>query len=102
MDDCVVRGATPTHVFDVDTDLTGADVISLVYVQRGRIVLKKEKNDMTVTAEQVSVSLTQEETLKFCEGDVEMQMRARFPGSSAIKSSVCYTTADVLLEDGEI
>lgn len=97
------RGTTPTHIFTTDTDLTNAVVIYLSYEQYGEIVLEKTKEDMTVDSKQVKVTLTQEETLAFGDrGDVEMQIRARFPDDTAIASNIITADVERILKGGEI
>lgn len=97
------RGTTPTHTFSTDVDLTGASVIWLTYKQGGKVLLTKEKDDMTVTAESIEVTLTQNETLTFSDNKgVEMQIRAKFPNGSAIASNVMHASVDKILKDGVI
>jgi hypothetical protein len=104
-----MRGTTPTHTFRVPIDLTSASVVSLVYAQgfdiekqEYNILVEKEKPDMTITPTTVTVTLTQEETLRFAEGVVLMQIRARMPNGKAPKSKVKTTSADKLLKEGVI
>ena len=66
------------------------------------ILVEKEKPDMTITPTTVTVTLTQEETLRFAEGVVLMQIRARMPNGKAPKSKVKTTSADKLLKEGVI
>ena len=97
------RGTTPTHEFTTDTDLTSADVIYLTYKQGNHTVLELEKDRMTVTAESLSVTLTQEETLSFDQSlNFNIQIRARFPDQSAVASNIMNATAEAILKDGVI
>lgn len=97
------RGTTPTHTFTTDVDLTGASVLYLTYKQNGRIKVEKTIDDVTINPESVQVTLTQKETLAFDdEGDVRIQIRARFPDGSAVASNIIKTTAQIILKEGEI
>lgn len=97
------RGTTPTHTFTTDIDLTDAEVIFITYEQAGKPVMEKTKEDLTITAETLTVKLTQEETLAFELGKpVEMQIRARFADGTAVASQVMRTNADVILKEGVI
>lgn len=96
------RGTTPTNIFNVNVDLTGAEVIYVTYKQSDSVVVEKEKGDCTVTSESISVMLTQEDTLKFNTGPVEIQIRARFPNESAIASNIMKTTVTRILKGGVI
>lgn len=97
------RGTTPTHTFTTDIDLTDAEVIFITYEQDGAPVMEKTKEDLAITAESLTVKLTQEETLAFELGKpVEMQIRARFADGTAVASQVMRTNADVILKEGVI
>ena len=97
------RGTTPTHIFKTSIDLTEAEVIFITYRQGNKNVLEKSREDLIITEEQVSVKLTQEETLLFSINDaVKIQIRAKFADQSAIASNVITTKADVILKEGVI
>ena len=98
------RGTTPKHTFKTDVDLTDASVIYLTYKQGGKTVLTKELEDLTVTSEEVSLELTQQDTLMFSTkgGDVDMQIRARFPDGSAIASNIIGVKVNAILREGVI
>lgn len=98
------RGTTPTHIFGTDVDLTDAEVIYITYRQGNKNVLEKTKDDLTsITAEEIRVELTQTDTLGFSvSGNVEIQIRARFPDGSAIASQVIHTSANAILKEGVI
>lgn len=100
------RGTTPTNIFNVDVDLTEATEIYITYAQRGKpvpaTVLEKSRSDLTVTDTQLTVKLTQEDTLKFVSGEVSIQIRAKFSDGTAIASNIIKTTADIILKEGAI
>ena len=98
----MIRGTTPTHTFMLPVDLRTAEVIELYYAQNNTVVVEKQKSDMTVTSNSVSVTLTQEDTLKFCVSDVEMQIRARFPSGEAIATDIKRTNVRRVLKGGVI
>ena len=100
------RGTTPTHTFDVDTDLRGAEVIYITYEQCGKTVLEKTIDDIeTLGEEQISVKLTQEETLRFLDrsdAPVLIQVAARWPTGDTVRSNVIRTNVEAILKEGEI
>lgn len=58
---------------------------------------------MTITADSISVTLTQAETLMLMhDADVRMQIRAKFADGSAVASNIMQTTVSEILKDGEI
>ena len=76
----IPRGTTPINYFTVPIDLSDAAVVYLTYAQNGKTVVEKEKEDITFTAEdetyEMSVQLTQVDTLAFCDkSPVDMQIR---------------------------
>ena len=99
----VSRGTTPTHTFRTSIDLTGAAVLFITYMQAGKTILEKDLSDCTITSQDVTVTLTQKESLRFKEnGLVRMQIRGKFPDGSAVKSCIMEATADELLKEGVI
>jgi len=95
------RGSTPTNTFDVDIDLTNATVF-VSYEQGGRVVLEKTGEDLTITAESIVLNLTQEETLAFVPGKVNIQIRYVFPNGTADASNIINTTFERIIKDGVI
>ncbi len=99
----IIRGTTPTNYFDVDLDLTEADVIYITYEQNDEVVFEKQKSDITITPERLSVELTQEDTLKLDdEYDVKIQIRARLSDGTAVASNIVKTNVSRVLKDGVI
>lgn len=97
------RGTTPTHIFKVPIDLTEAAEIYITYKQDGEIKLEKNIGDMTITAEDITVELSQTETLAFSTiGEVEIQCRARFPDGSAVASCIKKIPVCKILKEGVI
>lgn len=94
-----MRGTTPTHTFRVPIDLTSAAVLKVYYKQGYEVLVEKEKQDLVVTPTTITVELTQEETLRFADGQIKMQIRARMPNGKAVKSKVKTTSADELLKN---
>lgn len=97
------RGTTPKHIFETDIDLTTAAVIYLTYKQDGKTVLTKEKDELEVEKDRLTARLTQADTLMFStSGNVNIQIRARFPDGSAIASEIINTRAEAILKEGVI
>ena len=96
------RGTTPTNTFGVDIDCTTAEQIYITYAQNKKTVVEKTIDDVTVTPEEISVVLTQEETLRFRESDVEIQIRVKFPDGKAMACDIIKTPAKRILKEGVI
>lgn len=95
------RGSTPTNVFLVDIDLTAATVF-VSYEQGGKVIVEKTGTDLTVTEESVTLTLSQEETLRFHSGEVLIQLRYVMPNGTADASNIIRTTAERIIKDGVI
>ena len=97
------RGTTPYNRFNVGVDLREAEVVWLTYKQGSRIVIDKVKDDLEIEENRVTVHLTQKETLALKQNlDVRIQIRARFPDGTAVKSTIVDTTASEILKEGVI
>ena len=95
------RGSTPTHVFTVDLDLTDANIY-VSYEQDGRVIIEKTGEDLTVTPNSVTTSLTQEDTLSFHPGEVLIQLRYVKPSGEADASNILRAQFERIIKDGVI
>lgn len=98
----MIRGTTPTNVYNVDADLTSASAIYITYQQGGKTIFEKELSDITVEETKLTVSLTQEDTLALKEGEVRIQIRAKFPDGQVVASYIITTHSTAVLKDGVI
>lgn len=99
----MIRGTTPTHVFTTDVDLSDAEVIYVTYAQ-GSKKIEKVKDDLNFTDKGFETKLSQEETLDFKAGsiDVEVQVRARYADGTAIASNVIKVPVSKIIKGGVI
>ena len=96
------RGSTPTNIFNVNIDLTGA-TIYVTYSQGGRVIIEKTGNQLEVTSHTVSVLLSQEDTLKLDDDQmVEIQIRYVRENGMADASNIIVASAGRILKDGKI
>lgn len=115
------RGTTPTHTFHTDVDLTEARAVFVTYAQDGEVIIERSLEDgVEVTEDTVSVTLTQEETLRLeavmakhlsiaddifklqKASKVLIQIRAAFPDGSSVASNIVSVGVQDVLKDGEI
>ena len=109
----MIRGTTPTHTFTFNRlDPSTFKVLNIYYAQQGVEILQKNKEDCNFTTKEteegimylVSVTLTQEETIKFnSKYDVEVQLRVLTADERALatqkyKLSVWDVINDEVLE----
>ena len=98
----MIRGTTPTHIFDTDISLVNAEVIYITYKQ-GKVILEKTKDDVRVTENQLQVDLTQEETLMFDFNRIaHVQIRARFADGKAVASNISQVDIAPIIKEGVI
>ena len=95
------RGTTPTNIFAVDRDLTSARIY-VSYSQNGQVIVEKTGADLNVTPTQIECTLSQEDTLAFVRGVVEIQIRYVAQNGEADASDIIETTAGRILKDGVI
>lgn len=105
------RGTTPTHIFEtIGISLVDATEIYVTYQQPSgckcddyHVIVEKTIEDITVEEEQISLELTQEETLSFLEDvPVKVQIRAKFPDGKAVACQVMNVGAEEILKEGVI
>ena len=96
------RGTTPTNTFTVDVDLRQATAMYVTYKQGGTVLLEKTLEDITVSEDKIEVELSQEDTLAFKNGTVQIQIRAKFVDGSALASNIITVNMNAILKDGVI
>lgn len=87
----VPRGTTPTFLLtfsDEGLDLTEAQSVYVTFRMGGRAITKTGE-DLVVEAKQITVSLTQAESLVFPDGKVKVQANWVFPDGGRAASTVC-------------
>lgn len=61
----MIRGTTPTHIFNLQIDTSIIKEVRITYVQYTNIVVEKTEHDVTIGDQAIRLKLTQEETLRF-------------------------------------
>ena len=100
------RGTTPTLRFNVP-DITFSDInkVYVTFSQEGKnsIEFTKEQIQMDSESNQMSVTLSQHDTLKLNDRyKVSVQLRIKMNDGSALASQVFKLNVDEILKDGEI
>ena len=71
------RGTTPTYTFTMPqgVDLTHASKVYVTFAQLDdTLIITKSDEDLVITSSKVEVYLTQEETLSFPNGQIQVQL----------------------------
>lgn len=72
----MIRGTTPTHIFSLPIDTSTIRELRITYAQFDRTVLEKTESDVEMDEKTITLTLTQEETLKFKHSyKVELQLK---------------------------
>lgn len=98
----MTRGTTPTITLTVnELDLTELKSIYVTFCQAGKILTKqKGESGVEIDTHTVSIRLSQEETLRFSPGTVEVQLRGLTNGDNAFATNVGKVAVkDVLLKE---
>lgn len=98
------RGTTTTHVINTGIDLTSARVF-ITYVQGAtkRLDIDNSDSRVTVSSENITIELTQEDTLAFVAGvPTQVQVRYIFSDGTAGASNPMTFNVDNVLKDGAI
>ncbi len=69
----MIRGETIPLKFEVDTDLTSVSILLITFEQNETIIVQKKADEIHIGSNELSVPLTQEESLKFQKGVVYAQ-----------------------------
>lgn len=92
------QGTTPTIVINVNNiDLSELKSVYITFEQDG-FLLRKDMSQIEIEDDEIRITLTQEETLKFKKGIVNVQLRAITQDGLAIASSIATTTAHRILD----
>lgn len=95
-----MRGTTPTHIFKIPYDTSMVSKLRLTYEQVGGVVIEKTEKDCIFDGDLVTITLTQEDTLKLNDKQyVEIQMKLLSTGGDVIKSEPITRTVSKCLND---
>ena len=98
----MMKGTTPTHIFTFPFERENIEELYISYAQKRQVVIEKTLEDATFGDGEISVKLTQEETLSFIDGLVEVQIRVKFLSGDVVASERINTTADRIIKEGVI
>ena len=85
----MIRGTTPTHIFEIPIDSSLLKQVQITYAQGSANLLVKTIEDCVLDGNSISVTLSQEETLMFShKKDVEVQIRVLTKDGTAMATTV--------------
>lgn len=99
----IPRGTTPDLKFTLPFDTAVLAECWVTLAQRGRVIINKTLSECKTEGKVLTVSLTQEETLKFDESrQIEVQLRARDSAGHAYRSQIFTADPGKLIKEGVI
>ena len=95
----MIRGTTPTHIFNIPLAASEIKEIKITYSQNGSVVLSKKKGDCEIIDNVVTVTLSQEDTFKFNSAmHVKIQMRVMTNTGCVMGSKTMTVSVDDCLD----
>lgn len=100
------RGSTPTFTFEFDIEFNGLTALSVVFSQKEEVKVEKTLEECEVKGNQITITLTEEETLKF-ETDgmrnlyTDVQFKFGFDDKRVI-SDIVQVVVKPILKDGAL
>jgi hypothetical protein len=96
----ILPGTTPTHTFEIDDLPSNITNVRITYKQKNKIIIQKEKEDCEIQPGTISVTLTQEDTLKFTNNEfVKIQLRAVTDTGEALSHDPIIKTVGECLDN---
>lgn len=94
----MIRGTTPTHVFQLPIDAGTLKEVRITYKQHSKVVLEKTEADVTMEGRTISFVLTQEESMRFESGvTVKLQVKVLTVNGTVLASPIReFTVEDIL------
>ena len=101
----MIRGTTPKLEFTLPFDTSLIAEMYITLKQNGTTILEKTLSDCNCSGTSVSLTLTQEDTLKLEQkphSDGEMQIRVRTTAGEALASNIMRIYVGRILKEGVI
>lgn len=96
----MIRGTTPTHIFNLPFDTAQIKQIKIIYAQSDDVIFCKDVKTCQLEQKTVTVKLTQEETLLFdCRLPVQIQIRVLTLGGDALATNIILASVEKCLDN---
>ena len=96
----MIRGTTPTHTFQIPFSTNLLKEVRIIYAQAGSAIVEKNTEDCSLDGTDITVKLTQEETMRFSERKIaELQLRVLLNDGNALATPVLRLDVGELLKD---
>lgn len=96
----MIRGTTPTHIFNLPIATKTIKEIRITYAQNNRILLEKTENDVALTSTAIKLKLKQEDTLMFeTKTPVQVQLKVLTAGDVVLAMPVKTIPVNLVLNE---
>ncbi len=96
----MIRGTTPTHTFQIPFSTNLLNEIRITYAQGNSVIVEKKTEDCILDDMNITVRLTQEETMSFSERKTaEVQLRVLLNDGNVLATPVLRLDVGELLKD---
>lgn len=97
----MTKGTTPTFTLTLPETVDLTEAVNVYFtLQQGKKVIKKTGNDLTVSAQQVEVYLTQNDTIDLAQGSASLQLNWTYANGSRACSNIANVSISHNLEQG--
>lgn len=97
---CFSPGTTPTHTFTLPFEKEMLAEVRITYTQNKKKIITKEMEDLEIDGNDISLTLTQEETFLFEEGkNVSIQLKIKITEGLVFNSDIIEMRVDPSLDD---
>ena len=94
------RGTTPTHIFTLPFEKEKLADLRITYLQGKDKIFTKLKKDVEINGSDISLTLTQEETLLFKEGtNALIQLKIKTTDDQVLNSDIIEMRIDKSLDN---
>ena len=96
----MIRGTTPTHIFQLPFEAGTLDEVRVSYAQANKVIVEKVTKDCTLKENMITVKLTQEETLKFSTmRNVDIQLKVKTNDGTVLATSIMRESVENVLNE---
>ena len=97
---CFSPGTTPIHVFTLPFEKEMLAEVRITYAQNKKNIITKEIDDLEIDGNDISLTLTQEETFLFEEGkNVSIQLKIKTTEGLVFNSDIIKMRVDTSLDN---
>lgn len=96
----MIRGTTPTHIFNLPIETKIIKKIRISYKQGDSVLVEKTESDVTILATSIKLKLSQEDTFRFTSNiPVQLQLKVLTSLEDVLASPIKTIPVSVILNE---